>query len=445
MPYAVPAWSLDRPEARPAEPLPPRRALRGLERAQAALGGPDDLDLIVAELEGVIPAEALARAAEALAVRHPVLRQRIEHDPTVGWSARDTGGQRPAVEAAIGGRDEILSRVLQTPFAPDGPSWRLGTVRGPDGTLVWLGAHHALVDGRSLSVLLVELLTAVADPDALGDPLDPPPPALQLARLPTWATLAAPALRRVYAARTRWVQRRSPLPAPAHAGELVTRFASRTLADDVVTRLRDEARDRRATVSGAVIAAAWAATRDLGARRGLGALGAKASVEAMVDLRPLLPGAPDVGMYAGGVLALAGEQHPDPWGLAAIATRQLHRQVSLGAPLLAHAAFDDVPDAAAWLSARGVDLDENGGAGAVTQVSNVGPWTGPTTIGGVRVRAAWSATRAVRTGPALLVWLRTVDGVGCLSAIGNGAAVTQAQLDGWLADVARRLDRMAEP
>ena len=447
MPYAMPAWNLDVPETRSAEALPAVRPLRGLEGTQASLGGLHYVDLVVAEVTGAIASEALARALRALIVRHPVLRQRIAADPAQGFVAVDVGPTfELPIDGAIGAWHEIAERCLNLPFSDTGPSWRLTVARGVDRSHLLLGVHHALVDGRSLSALIEELLVAIDDPTALGGPLAPPPPALQLARLPTWVGWVAPALRHTFAARARWVQRTSPLPARRVAADeaIPTVFAARTLPEDAVQRLRDEARLQDATVSGALIAAAWEATRRLGDRRGLGDLARRASVEAMVDLRPLLPGAPDVGMYAGGVLALSGQQHPSAWGRAAIATRQVHRQVSLGVPLLAHAAFDDLPDAGRWLRDNGVDLDANGGAAAVTQVSNNGPWGGPTQFGAHTLHGVWSATRAVRGGPALLVWLRTVNGVGHLSAIGNGAIVTRAQLDGWLADVTRTLLTLAD-
>lgn len=56
---------------------------------------------------------------------------------------------------------------------------------------------------------------------------------------------------------------------------------------------------------------------------------------------------------------------------------------------------------------------------------------------------ACSATAAVRTGPALLVWLRTVNGVGCLSAIANGVVVPRATLQTWLRAVAQHLQEMS--
>jgi hypothetical protein len=416
-----------------------------LERAQHALGGPGYVDVIIGEVEGTPSPLALEAAVEALAKRHPVLRAwlgpGLGHGLTYGAAVWDP----LPVDRVVGDWARQVEALLGLPWAWDGPLWRIVAVIGGARTHILLAVHHALVDGRSLSMLLSELLQALADPGSLGPPLPPPRPLLDLLSPPTWMTFAAPFLQRAWAWNVLRAQRRNPLLGEGDGSDrsLTTVFAHARLPAEEVAWLREEARTHDATVGGALVSAAWSSTRALVATRSSkGRSRLPISIEAMVDAAgDRRPGAP--GMYASGVVALSGWGVPeDPWARAAAATQSTRRQQELGVPLLVHVVVDRVPHPAVWLRDRGVDLVRNGGVGALAQVSNVGPWCHPTAVGAHRLRAAWSATQAVRGGPALLVWLRTVDGVGCLSAIGNAAVVSREELDAWLAGVRDALSDM---
>jgi hypothetical protein len=407
--------------------------LRGLQRTQTVLGGAGYADVIVAQITGALHRVDLDRALRALVLRHAVLRQRVSVAPGVGPVVQEVAVDAPPLGVSRAPWQREVEFVLNVPFDPAGASWRLRWVDAGTTHHLILAVHHALVDGRTLSVLLAELLAAL-DGAELGPPIPLAPAALDLA--PRWPRLVAPLARRVFAWHTRRAKANTPLPGRRlHTGEPIqTIFAARTLPKAALDALRKEGKKREATVGGALVWATWHATRTLSG---------DCAVEMMVDVRPLLPGAPDVGMYAAGVLALRGQQAPTAWGQAAIATKQVHRQVKSGLPLLSHAIFEGV-DADRWLAAHGVDLAENGGTGSVAQVSNVGQWSSPTTYGDRKLAAVCSATSSIPLGPALMVWLRTVDGQGHLSAIGNAACVTPALLERWLERVAADLTALAE-
>lgn len=411
----------------------PATPLRGLQRTQTVLGGTRYADIIVGQIAGALHRGDLERAVRALVVRHPVLRHRVFVARGAGPVIQEVVVDALPISASRAPWQREVESVLNAPFDDDGASWCVRWVDAGTTHHLILAVHHALVDGRTLSVLLAELLAAL-DGAELGSPLALAPTALDLA--PRWPRLVAPIARRVFAWHTRRAKANTPLRGRRlHTGEPIhTVFAVRTLPKSTLDALRKEGKKHEATVGGALVWATWHATYTLSG---------DCSVEMMVDLRPLLPGAPDVGMYAGGVLALRGKQAQTPWGQAAIATRQVHRQVKSGLPLLAHAIFEGV-DADRWLAAHGVDLAENGGTGSVAQVSNVGQWSSPTTYGDRKLVSVCSATTAIPLGPALMVWLRTVDGQGHMSAVGNAACVTPALLERWLERVASDLTALAE-
>jgi hypothetical protein len=423
-------------------PPPITRPLRGLERAQLAFGGRCYADVVIAEVEGSVELDDLVRAVGVLADRHPVLRTEI-----VGLSGGLTTTSVWTGAAPVGITDlpvaSVVQNVLATEFGVGAPAWRVVAVPQPGRFHLVLAVHHVLVDGRSLSALLRDLLAALSGVSDLGAPLSPPPAALERGRPPAWARATLAGLRELWALRARRDQRHAALTGPRLAPEASapTWFASRTLDAPRVAALADRARAHRATVGGALVASAHAATASFLHRRAA-ASGARTPIETMVDLRSSLPGAPEVGMFASGVRALSRrERGAFGWDLAARATARTDRQVAWGVPLLVHA-LADLDDPAAFLEARGVDLDAHGGVGATAQVSNVGRWTGPRNYGSLRLVSVGSATAAVRTGPALMVWLRTVDGVGTLTAVANGAVVSREELDAWLSDVDARLSSL---
>jgi hypothetical protein len=406
-------------------------SLQGMERLQTALGEDRFVDVIVGELVGMVAYGALRRAAGQLASRHPALSRRVRIDPALGPVAEAVSVGAPDLRVSIAHWQDAVEALLDEPFE-DGPSWRILVVQGAGSHHVALAVHHALVDGRSLSVLLDELVALVA-----GEALPPPaPPAVSaVTRAPAWTRWLAPVARWVHAARTRWVQRSTPFAGPSvvPGASPGTRFSARTITAEAMSALRARAKRHDATVGGALAAAAADTTR---------AIAGDGSVEMMVDLRSTVDGGAGVGMYASGVLALRSGARGPRWRRAASATRAVHRQVAWGVPFVPVVAFD-VPDPFSALRALGVDPYLSGGAGAVTQVSNVGVWPYATRRGSVRLRRVWSATSAILTGPAVLVWVRTVDGVGCVSAIGNRSVVSADRLERWLDVFVATLTEMA--
>jgi hypothetical protein len=149
-------------------------------------------------------------------------------------------------------------------------------------------------------------------------------------------------------------------------------------------------------------------------------------------------------MYASGAEAIPGVRVPeDPWARAREAHERVQRQLRWRVPLLVHAVFDGLhPEE--WLRMKGVSLEALGGTGAVTQVSNAGAWSGPVTLGGHRILALWSGASAIRGGPVVLGWLRSIQGQGSLSAIGNGAVLSKEELEQWLDVVEGELDQMRQ-
>ena len=437
----------------PPSPAVQQRPLRGLERAQLAFGGACYADLIVAEIEGTVALDALVDAAHALATRHAVLRSSLPADMGDPVRVAATVEVLPVVftgEPWLRAAERLLAEPLM------GPSWRLVCALGPPGAArfhLLLAVHHALLDGRSLSILLADLLKALdhveqaAEGPALGAPAAAGRAAADL--LPRWMTPLAPLLRagwRASLGRGGVLLDAAPLAADAN---IPTLFAALDIPEGPMSALCAAARAQGASVGGALASAAWAATVALSSRRGTPRRRAqRVPVEAMVDLRRYLPeaaatSAEQVGMYAGGVLALpASLDEPDAWERARFAMQRTRQQLKWSLPLLPHLMFDGLRDPAAWLAASGTDLGRHGGAAAVTHVSNVGPWALSARVGSRRILGVWSAAGAIRTGPALLLWLRTVEGRGCLSAVANGLVVSRGQLERFLEDAAAELDAM---
>lgn len=418
------------PEPRPAA----ARAgvpLRGMAKSLLQLGGARYADLLLATVEGPLSEAALRAATRALTERHPQLRADLRTD-TYAVVLRPTAPTSLPLTWGRGDPDNVVHELLHAPYA-DGPTgWRLRAI--PDGgrTHLVLAVHHALVDGPALSVLLLDLLRALAGDD-LGPPLPWPAP---ITLSPPWSwPLTQRIAARVWTWRAGRSQRRPLLPA---RGEPGTVWHRATLSPGVVPRLVTAARAHDTTVGGALIAAAWSATAELRP-------GVSFPVETMVDGRRDQPDAAPVGMYATGALALLGAVPADPWARARQATRTLKRQLAWGVHHAAPAIAACVPDTPARLRDAGIDLHTGGGCAATLQVSNVGAWRGPEEIGGRRIVGVWSATPAIPTSPALLVWLRTLGDTGCLSARSQRAVLDGPSLQAWLDRVTHHLDRMAHP
>jgi amino acid adenylation domain-containing protein/non-ribosomal peptide synthase protein (TIGR01720 family) len=135
---------------------------------------------LVVELRGALDIGALRAAAETLLRRHPNLRagfwydgldepvQFMPGDVKLLWSERDLSGM-PRQEAA-GEVTRLLAADRACRFAlTEAPLMRFIVLRlGPElHQLVWT-AHHILVDGWSVPVLLDELMALYQQPDESG-------------------------------------------------------------------------------------------------------------------------------------------------------------------------------------------------------------------------------------------------------------------------------------
>ncbi|MEV7652951.1 amino acid adenylation domain-containing protein [Streptomyces anulatus] len=159
-------------------PLPP--GARRLWFAEAfADGAPLHNNPAVFRLAGPVSVEALRRAADLVVARHPVLRTTFD----------EVDGEPVGRVGPVGGADLVVrtvpaadaagfaARSVREPFdLRTGPLFRirLGRITPTDHILV-INTHHAVVDGRSLSVLCGEIGALYADPARpLPDPGAPP-------------------------------------------------------------------------------------------------------------------------------------------------------------------------------------------------------------------------------------------------------------------------------
>ncbi|MFJ8254054.1 amino acid adenylation domain-containing protein [Streptomyces sp. NPDC094466] len=159
-------------------PLPPgARRLWFLEAF--ADGAPLHNNPAVFRLAGPLSLDALRRAADLVVARHPALRTTF--DEVDGEPAGRVGpvGAADVVVRTVPAADAeaFAVRAAREPFdLRTGPLFRirLGRITPTDHILV-INTHHAVVDGRSLSVLCGEIGILYADPARpLPDPGAPP-------------------------------------------------------------------------------------------------------------------------------------------------------------------------------------------------------------------------------------------------------------------------------
>ncbi|WP_405187009.1 amino acid adenylation domain-containing protein [Streptomyces anulatus] len=159
-------------------PLPPgARRLWFLEAF--ADGAPLHNNPAVFRLAGPVSVDALRHAADLVVARHPVLRTTI--DEVAGEPVGRVGpvGAADVVVRTVPASDAeaFAARAAREPFdLRTGPLFRirLGRITPTDHILV-INTHHAVVDGRSLSVLCGEISALYADPARhLPDPGAPP-------------------------------------------------------------------------------------------------------------------------------------------------------------------------------------------------------------------------------------------------------------------------------
>ncbi|MEU8901536.1 amino acid adenylation domain-containing protein, partial [Nocardia sp. NPDC048505] len=167
------AWQRQRPGLVDVLPLSPLQ-LGLLYLAQVSESDPYLLQLAV-ELSGVIDAERLRRAAQAVQDRHAILRtafdtgadgapvQLVAERLSVPWRVLDSADAEPA---------DLLAAEQRERFDPAvAPLLRFTLYRTDSGrTHLVLTAHHLLLDGWSMPLLMKELLIAYATDGAAALP-----------------------------------------------------------------------------------------------------------------------------------------------------------------------------------------------------------------------------------------------------------------------------------
>jgi len=218
------------------------------------------------KLDGPLDMDAFARAVNAIAARHEILRTRfvavngvpaqiIEPAMRVDLQYDDLSAQdRAAREALV---DAALHREITTPFdVQRGPLWRLRFLRmGPEEHVLVRTIHHLIADGWSAGVLNRELLALYAEfHDGRQDPLPPLP--VQYADFTLWqrSWLEDGALA---AGLDYWREQLADLPERLTIPTDRARLAYQTFDADVisvdisdvaVSRLKQVARAERATL-----------------------------------------------------------------------------------------------------------------------------------------------------------------------------------------------------
>ncbi|MFE3323800.1 amino acid adenylation domain-containing protein [Streptomyces sp. NPDC059176] len=217
---------------------------------------------VVADLSGPLDAARLRGAFHAVLNRHPALRacfrRRRSGEPVqvvppaaeLPWHETELLGLSETATAAELERLTEADRLR--PFdLRRAPLLRCTLVRhGGDDVRLLLSVHHIVVDGWSMPLLLDELFTAYADPDA---PVDPSP-------VPTHRDfLAWRARQDGAAARRAWGAALAGLDGPTYVAPadpartpVLPRTAVAALDPDATGRLADWARGRQVTLATAV-------------------------------------------------------------------------------------------------------------------------------------------------------------------------------------------------
>ncbi|MFC9545232.1 amino acid adenylation domain-containing protein [Streptomyces sp. NPDC056956] len=213
-------------------------------------------------LTGALDVERLRGALLAVAARHEVLRTRFEagdtgpvqvvdEEPAVGFEARDLSGEADPAAVALG----VAHEVARLPFdLVDGPLMRVVVMRtGDTEHVLALSMHHIVSDGWSVGVLLREIQAAYA-----GQEL--PALAVQYADYAAWQRewLSGEVLQEQLGYWREALKGAPPAldlptdrPRPAVPSHRGTQLAA-VLDADVVSRLAGVARERGATLFGAI-------------------------------------------------------------------------------------------------------------------------------------------------------------------------------------------------
>lgn len=407
-----------------------RRALRGMERVLVDLGPSMGPDVLVASLRGPIQPDRLQSAVDAVLARHPLLRARLVDGCWVG------GDFEPgAVALTIEERPwrEAVEAQLHQPVDPcRGPLVRVRWVPHDGGGHLLFAAHHAVVDGHALMQVLHELLSAHEAHTAPIVRHALPASALEHARAPRWWRWIAPWLRRAGLIALRRV------PGAAWARAVRSDPRPRTLATFAAgtplgwRALRRRCTEQGVSVGGAFLAASWFAACRLLVRSGVDPLVGPAGLETAVSLRGRTPDpipADAVGYFVSGVRPSARVgADTSLWALAGALKRSLDRQVSLQVPALMQLVADGAGAYRQALRRGGVDLRDTAGLASLINVSNVGPYPHPTTVGRLKIDGVFGLNGICEGGAGLVTWLRKVDDRLLYNAVGSSAVIDRPGL-----------------
>lgn len=166
---------------------------------------------LAVEIEGRLQPAALKAALHRLVARHEALRTALDAD---GRTQQILDSVPVSLAQAEGvDREAWLTEFLARPFdLAEPPLMRIGLLEeAPDRQVLALAAHHILVDGWSMGLLLADL-GACYRAEVSGDPL-PPEPRRQLSDLVRFQQRALEGDRRAELERW-WRESLTPLPEP---------------------------------------------------------------------------------------------------------------------------------------------------------------------------------------------------------------------------------------
>ncbi|WP_199442871.1 non-ribosomal peptide synthetase [Umezawaea beigongshangensis] len=216
----------------------------------------------VLELRGPLDVAVLRAALHELVRRHPALRTVFTDDGQVVTDRTAVDfvvlGARDGNGLTASEVDDQLTVEATTPFdLRGGPVCRFRLLRsGPERHLLVLGAHHVVVDGWSLDVIVRDLA-------ALHGGVEPPAQRTRLVDVAAWQrNRVADGMREqveYWRARLAGLE---PATLPADLPRPPVRSAAGALhvfevPPEVTARLREVARDERATLFTLLVAATW--------------------------------------------------------------------------------------------------------------------------------------------------------------------------------------------
>ncbi|MEV6655492.1 amino acid adenylation domain-containing protein [Nocardia fluminea] len=157
-------WHRERPHLTDVLPLAPLQ-LGLFFLSQVSVADPYLVQLAV-ELTGEVDTDRLRRAAQAVLDRHAILRTAFGTSATgtpVGFVAEGVTVPWHIVDTELTDADEFLAAETRTGFElSTAPLLRFTLYRRADGMHLVLTAHHLLVDGWSMPLLMRELLLCYA-------------------------------------------------------------------------------------------------------------------------------------------------------------------------------------------------------------------------------------------------------------------------------------------